>query len=59
MQRKMHRLCKLDEWCTLIQLEKLEKENEENIEKLKEGIYFIDILNLDGSSIGIKQLVKN
>ena len=30
-----------------------------NIEKLKEGIYFIDILNLDGSSIGIKQLVKN
>ena len=28
MQRKMHRLCKLDEWCTLIQLEKLEKENE-------------------------------
>ena len=35
MQRKMHRLCKLDEWCTLIQLEKLEKENEENVEKLK------------------------
>lgn len=34
-QRKMHRLCKLDEWCTLIQLEKLEKENEQNLEKLK------------------------
>ncbi len=34
-QRRMHRLCKLDEWCTLIKLEKLEKENEENVEKLK------------------------
>ena len=34
-QRKMHRLCKLDEWCTLIKLEQLEKENEENVEKLK------------------------
>ena len=34
-QRRMHRLCKLDEWCTLIRLEKLEKENEENVEKLK------------------------
>ena len=34
-QRKMHRLCKLDEHCTLIRLEELEKENEENVEKLK------------------------
>ena len=31
----MHRLCKYDEWCALIRLEELEKENEENVEKLK------------------------
>ena len=35
MQRRMHRLCKLDEWCALIRLEELEKENKENVEKLK------------------------
>ena len=46
-----------------IYLENLQTDNTKlvsfDIEKLKEGIYFIDILNLDGSSIGIKQLVKN
>jgi len=34
-QRKMHRLCKLDEWCTLIRLEELEQETAEQSEMLK------------------------
>jgi len=34
-QRKLHRLCKLDEWCTLIRLEELEIETAEQSEKLK------------------------
>ena len=34
-QRKMHRLCKLDEWCTLLRLEELEQETAEQSEMLK------------------------
>jgi len=34
-QRKKHRLCKLDEWCTLLRLEELEQETAEQSEMLK------------------------
>jgi len=35
MQLKQHRLCKLEEHCAILEIEKLQKENEEQGEKLK------------------------